>query len=40
MENKKLVELIKRMSGERNQIPFSEIFDFIGPKIKAEFIFK
>ena len=38
MENVKIIDLIKKVSEERNEIAFSEIFDFIAPKINAYFI--
>ena len=38
MENAKIIELIKKVAEERNEIAFSEIFDFIAPKINAYFI--
>jgi len=38
MENAKIIELIKKVAGERNEIAFSEIFDFIAPKINAYYI--
>ena len=38
MENAKVIELIKKISEERNEIAFSEIFDFIAPKINAYYI--
>ena len=38
MENAKIIELIKKISEERNQIAFSEIFDFIAPKINAYYL--
>ena len=33
MENTKIIELVKKVAEERNEIAFSEIFDFIAPKI-------
>jgi len=38
MENAKIIELIKKVAEERNEIAFSEIFDFIAPKINAYYI--
>ena len=38
MENAKIIELLKKVSQERNEIAFSEIFDFIAPKINAYYI--
>jgi len=38
MENAKVIELIKKISEERNEIAFSEIFDFIAPKINAYYL--
>ena len=38
MENAKINDLLKKVSEERNEIAFSEIFDFIAPKINAYFI--
>ena len=38
MENAKIIELVKKVSEERDEIAFSEIFDFIAPKINAYFI--
>ena len=38
MENAKIIELLKKVSEERNEIAFSEIFDFIAPKINAYYI--
>ena len=38
MENAKIIELIKKVGEERNEIAFSEIFDFIAPKINAYYI--
>jgi RNA polymerase sigma-70 factor, ECF subfamily len=38
MENAKIIDLIKKVSEERNEIAFSEIFDFIAPKINAYYI--
>ena len=34
MENAKLIDLVKKVSEKRNEIAFSEIFDFIAPKNK------
>ena len=38
MENAKIIDLVKKVSEERNEIAFSEIFDFIAPKINAYYI--
>ena len=38
MENAKIIELLKKVAEERNEIAFSEIFDFIAPKINAYYI--
>ena len=38
MENVKIIDLVKKVSEERDEIAFSEIFDFIAPKINAYFI--
>jgi len=38
MENAKIIDLIKKVSEERNEIAFSEIFDFIAPKINAYYL--
>ena len=38
MENAKIINLVKKISEERDEIAFSEIFDFIAPKINAYFI--
>jgi len=38
MENTKIIELVKKVAEERNEIAFSEIFDFIAPKINAYYI--
>ena len=38
MENTKIIDLVKKVSEERDEIAFSEIFDFIAPKINAYFI--
>ena len=38
MENAKINDLLKKVSEERNEIAFSEIFDFIAPKINAYYI--
>ena len=38
MENAKIIDLIKKVSEERSEIAFSEIFDFIAPKINAYYI--
>ena len=38
MENTKIIDLVKKVAEERNEIAFSEIFDFIAPKINAYYI--
>ena len=38
MKNAKIIDLVKKISQERNEISFSEIFDFIAPKINAYYI--
>ena len=38
MENAKIIDLVKKIAKERNEIAFSEIFDFIAPKINAYYI--
>ena len=38
MENAKINDLIIKISEERDEIAFSEIFDFIAPKINAYYI--
>ena len=38
MENAQIIELVKKVATERNEIAFSEIFDFIAPKINAYYI--
>ena len=38
MENEKIIILIKKISEERDEKAFSQIFDFIAPKINAYFI--
>ena len=38
MENVKIIDLVKKVAEERNEIAFSEIFDFIAPKINAYYI--
>ena len=35
MKNSQIIELVKKVSEERNELAFSEIFDFIAPKINA-----
>ena len=37
MENAKIIDLVKKVSEERDEIAFSEIFDFIAPKINSYF---
>ena len=38
MENAKIIELVKQISEDRNETAFSEIFDYIAPKINAYYI--
>jgi RNA polymerase sigma-70 factor, ECF subfamily len=38
MENSQIVELVKKVAKERNEQAFSEIFDFIAPKINAYYV--
>ena len=38
MENAKIIELVKKIAEDRNENAFSEIFDFIAPKINAYYI--
>ena len=38
MDNKKAVDLVKRIAKDRDETAFSEIFDYIAPKIKAYYI--
>ena len=38
MENAEIIDLVKKISEERDEIAFSKIFDFIAPKINAYFI--
>ena len=38
MDNKKIVDLIRRIAEDRDEGAFSQIFDFIAPKINAYFI--
>ena len=38
MDNKKAVELVKRIAKDRDETAFSEIFDYIAPKINAYYI--
>ena len=38
MENTKIIELVKKIAEDRNEIAFSELFDFIAPKINAYYI--
>ena len=38
MENAKINDLVKKVSEEKNEIAFAEIFDFIAPKINAYYI--
>ena len=38
MDNKKVVDLVKRIAKDRDETAFSEIFDYIAPKINAYYI--
>lgn len=38
MENENMLELVKKVSKERDEIAFSQIFDFLAPKINSYFI--
>ena len=38
MENAKIIDLVKKVAEDRSEIAFSEIFDFIAPKINAYYI--
>ena len=38
MENEKIIILVKKISEEKDEKAFSQIFDFIAPKINAYFI--
>ena len=38
MENAQIIDLVKKVAKERNKIAFSEIFDFIAPKINAYYL--
>ena len=38
MENSQIIELVKKVSQERNELAFSEVFDFIAPKINAYYV--
>ena len=38
MENSKIIDLIRRISEKRDELAFSEIFDFIAPKINAYYL--
>ena len=38
MENAKIIDLVKKVSEERSEVAFSEIFDFIAPKINSYYI--
>ena len=38
MENKILIDLIKKVSDQRDERAFSQIFDFIAPKINGYFV--
>jgi len=38
MDNKKAVDLVKRIAKDKDETAFSEIFDYIAPKINAYYI--
>ena len=38
MENAQIIDLVKKVAKDRNKIAFSEIFDFIAPKINAYYL--
>ena len=38
MENAQIIDLVKKVSEERDEAAFSELFDFIAPKINAYYI--
>ena len=38
MDNKKAVDLVKRIAKDRDEAAFSEIFDYIAPKINAYYL--
>ena len=38
MDNKKAIDLVKRIAKDRDETAFSEIFDYIAPKINAYYI--
>ena len=38
MENAKIIDLVKKISEDRSEIAFSEIFDYIAPKINAYYL--
>ena len=38
MENSKIIDLMKNISEKRDEMAFSQIFDFIAPKINAYYI--
>jgi len=38
MDNEKIISLVKKISEERDEKAFSQIFDFIAPKINAYFL--
>ena len=38
MENLEIINLMKKVSKERDEVAFSQIFDFIAPKINAYYI--
>ena len=38
MENEKIISLVKKISEDRNELAFSQLFDLMAPKINAYFI--
>ncbi|MDC0233327.1 sigma-70 family RNA polymerase sigma factor, partial [Pelagibacteraceae bacterium] len=38
MENEKLIDLAKKVSKNRDEMAFSELFDFLAPKINAYYL--
>jgi len=38
MKNSQIIDLVKKISKERDEVAFSEVFDFIAPKINAYYI--
>jgi RNA polymerase sigma-70 factor, ECF subfamily len=38
MENAKIIDLVKKISEDRSEMAFSEIFDYIAPKINAYYL--